>query len=143
MTLSDCPECQQQVSDSAEVCPHCGYPLGTATNPYLTSQDVVDAPRATRRPYYQYGLSLAATPMAVVGIVAILEQQGFRFSQTVLGIGMAACVLPATGLLAFAALDRFVLHRGHPAPRSRFDFRLLVVAIAIGAILLGLAMVTA
>lgn len=23
--LIDCPECRKQVSDSAELCPHCGY----------------------------------------------------------------------------------------------------------------------
>jgi predicted amidophosphoribosyltransferase len=25
--LKDCPECRQSVSDSAELCPHCGYRL--------------------------------------------------------------------------------------------------------------------
>jgi predicted amidophosphoribosyltransferase len=25
--LKECPECQQSVSDSAELCPHCGYRL--------------------------------------------------------------------------------------------------------------------
>lgn len=27
MTLKPCPECNAEVSDSAEVCPHCGYRL--------------------------------------------------------------------------------------------------------------------
>ena len=27
MALIKCPECKKEVSDKAEVCPHCGYPL--------------------------------------------------------------------------------------------------------------------
>ncbi len=27
MSLMKCPECGKEVSTSAEVCPHCGYPL--------------------------------------------------------------------------------------------------------------------
>jgi hypothetical protein len=27
MALIDCPECEQQISNSAATCPHCGYPI--------------------------------------------------------------------------------------------------------------------
>ena len=27
MTLVDCPECSQSISDAAQSCPSCGYPL--------------------------------------------------------------------------------------------------------------------
>ena len=27
MALINCPECNRQISDKAEACPHCGYPL--------------------------------------------------------------------------------------------------------------------
>ena len=27
MSIVNCPECSQQVSDKAAFCPHCGYPL--------------------------------------------------------------------------------------------------------------------
>lgn len=28
MALITCPECGRQVSDAAQVCPNCGYPIG-------------------------------------------------------------------------------------------------------------------
>lgn len=27
MALITCPECRKEISDQAEACPHCGYPL--------------------------------------------------------------------------------------------------------------------
>ncbi len=39
MALIECPECHQQVSDVAEVCPHCGYPI---KNHVKVKQEVVD-----------------------------------------------------------------------------------------------------
>lgn len=142
MPLISCPECQQQISDQAPTCPQCGYPLVCQGNPYLSPSSASAEATTYRRPYYQYGLTLAAIPMAVAGIIAILEQQGFRFSMEAIGIGTAACILPATGLLVYAAVDRFVLHRGVPVSRMRFDLRLLMAAIVIGAAILGLAVVT-
>lgn len=143
MSLISCPECQQQVSDQAPACQQCGYPLHIQGNPYRSPNGVPSEAATSRRPYYHYGLTLAAIPMAVGGIIALLEQQGLQFSMEVLGIGTAVCVLPATGLLAYAALDRFVLHHGLPVAKARFDVRLLLVAIVIGAVLFGLAMVNA
>ena len=32
MALITCPECNQQISDRATACPHCGYPLPVATS---------------------------------------------------------------------------------------------------------------
>lgn len=29
MALIECPECGQNVSDRADACPNCGYPVGT------------------------------------------------------------------------------------------------------------------
>ena len=31
MALITCPECHGQVSDKADVCPHCGYPIAANT----------------------------------------------------------------------------------------------------------------
>ncbi len=30
MPLKTCPDCSNEVSDRAETCPHCGYPLARA-----------------------------------------------------------------------------------------------------------------
>jgi len=27
MSLTNCPACQKQISNSAETCPHCGHPI--------------------------------------------------------------------------------------------------------------------
>jgi hypothetical protein len=38
MALVDCPECTTDVSEHADFCPHCGYPLG---DPDDASRDAV------------------------------------------------------------------------------------------------------
>lgn len=32
MALINCPECSKQISDKAQACPHCGYPINTINN---------------------------------------------------------------------------------------------------------------
>lgn len=33
MALIKCPECGKEISDKAGACPHCGCPIGNATQP--------------------------------------------------------------------------------------------------------------
>ena len=35
MALINCPECSREISDKADACPHCGYPVAKNTTPYL------------------------------------------------------------------------------------------------------------
>lgn len=44
MALINCRECARQVSDRAQSCPHCGYPMGTAAVPAPPTE--TPAPRA-------------------------------------------------------------------------------------------------
>lgn len=38
MSLINCPECQKEVSDKAELCPHCGYRLNDSSKKTFTTQ---------------------------------------------------------------------------------------------------------
>lgn len=57
MSLITCPECNQQISDHAISCPHCGYPLPIAESPSSDEtissipqeQDVVSSETATKQ----------------------------------------------------------------------------------------------
>ena len=52
MTLIECPECRQQVSDTAAACPHCGYAIQNyllASPPTVMASNAVSAPPGTER----------------------------------------------------------------------------------------------
>lgn len=40
MALIDCPECKQQISDTAPICPHCGFAQKPITEPVVINQPV-------------------------------------------------------------------------------------------------------
>lgn len=141
MSLIACPECSQQVSNSAPVCPHCGYPLSPTTNPYQPPQQVVTGTdQGQRRPYFQYGLLLGAFPMAITGIMAFLESRGWQFSDAVLGVGIAICIVPAAGLLAYSVLDRLFINRGKPVARLRASMALSGAILLAAVVWLGAAL---
>lgn len=141
MSLLTCPECRQQVSDRATVCPNCGYPLSPSTNPYHPPQQVAtQTDREQRRPYFHYGLLLGAFPMAMAGVMALLESRGWKSSDAVLGIGIAICVVPATGLLGYSMLDRFLFNRGKPVARLRASMPLLLAILLAAVVWLGVAL---
>lgn len=122
MSLVSCPECNRQVSERAEACPHCGYPLAKAANPYQPPREAITPRNGNERwPYFQYGLMLGAFPMAMTGIAILLRSRGWQFSDEVLGAGTAICILPAALLLAYSLIDRFALNRGKPVSRVRIN----------------------
>lgn len=48
MPLISCPECNQQVSTSADVCPHCGYPLKKETSNVQPTKPIEYENKTTR-----------------------------------------------------------------------------------------------
>lgn len=41
MALFNCPECNNQISDTAEKCPHCGYPLAKVKKSNVVTMEFV------------------------------------------------------------------------------------------------------
>ncbi len=49
MALIPCPECEQDVSDRALACPHCGFPVAEAINQELVELTGVGHARSARQ----------------------------------------------------------------------------------------------
>lgn len=67
MAIVKCPECQQDVSDRALVCPHCGFPL--EPNKKSEPETIMVQKSTTPVPKKTIGIVLAV--IAVIGIVII------------------------------------------------------------------------
>lgn len=52
MSLTKCPECQQEISDQAKSCPHCGYPIDNAI-PIVDASEASSAPVSDNEPSNQ------------------------------------------------------------------------------------------
>ncbi|MEO4084603.1 OB-fold protein [Acinetobacter pittii] len=44
MTLILCPECKREISDQANTCPHCGFPIEKIRNPFLKTNKTGTTP---------------------------------------------------------------------------------------------------
>ena len=115
MALITCPECGKEVSDQAEVCIHCGYPLKklnaktqepvnmTATPVNNTARQVPPPPTVNntkqdfRTPYQKRvaGRKKALIIGAISGflIFILLGQAGFRLLSPVLPVTLVCLVL--------------------------------------------------
>lgn len=81
--LINCPECKHQVSDGANVCPHCGYPLRG------------QAPMQQQIPSQYQADRIAPHGLETRGVVTIQQtSKGYKLLQV---IGVVVAVL---GLLA-------------------------------------------
>ena len=45
--LTQCPECELPVSDKANACPHCGYPLKSSEKQKKKTSQIQQAPAVT------------------------------------------------------------------------------------------------
>lgn len=53
MALIPCPECSREVSDRAENCPHCGYPIQVRSEPDLKRYEIAFDGRVKKKYEYQ------------------------------------------------------------------------------------------
>lgn len=92
--LVQCPECNKDVSDSAEVCPHCGYRLLGREN--LRRCERCDADIVpTRNPHDPFCLSCPLCGKAICGTIP----RGLIY-------GLIAAAIGALVILAIAASNR-------------------------------------
>jgi len=116
MALTRCPECDQEVSDRARMCPHCGYPMGGACGyEYRSERTFLGVPLvhivaghgldpATGKIRIAKGI-IAAGPIAIGGLAfggvsfGLLSFGGMAVGLIALG-GAAIGVLLALGGLA-------------------------------------------
>ncbi len=68
MALIKCPECNKDVSDTAETCPHCGYRLKKVTSKYETVYYNDDRDVDTIARYYRR----RQTANIIIGFLAII-----------------------------------------------------------------------
>ena len=60
MALIKCPECGKEISDKAGACPHCGCPIGNATQPIQNND----------------GKSNKGSKKILIGVVAVVAIAG-------------------------------------------------------------------
>jgi large conductance mechanosensitive channel len=78
MALTECPDCKQSISDLAEDCPNCGYPLA--------DEEAKKAPK----------------PRGLAGFIDFIRKTG------VVGLAIAFIIGVATGVLVNALITDFV-----------------------------------
>ena len=73
MALIPCPECQQQVSDKASSCPHCGNPLKASVSPVSVHAQTARGKTVTTQTTAKNwkGVQLAGIGVMVLGIMFI------------------------------------------------------------------------
>ena len=77
MALITCPECGREISDAAQACPNCGFPLAR--------MDVRPAPAVQAAP-------------AQTGETILVVRRGFALAAAILGtVGLILCMLQAIG----------------------------------------------
>lgn len=74
MALITCPECGKQVSDSAEACPHCGYPIKKKLSEAVpdNSNQTESDPKTPKQKNTKKIIIIAAALIAVVAVVIIV-----------------------------------------------------------------------
>lgn len=76
MALIECPECHKQISDKAEACPNCGYPINKQNNTNNQVQEYLCCPKCHSRELHaeQQGFSggKAMAGAALFGNMGIL-----------------------------------------------------------------------
>ncbi len=89
MALINCPECDAQVSDVAESCPKCGYPIAQAKQ----VRNGVGKTQAIEKTSKYYKIQqLNAALLAVVGVIMLVA-----------GVGTGGVVVAVLGGLGTAA----------------------------------------
>lgn len=101
MSLIKCPECGGMLSDMAEHCPHCGYPVKTPENEKVISEDsVLDNNQIIekRKKFPSTLLVLGALIIAVFTIIVCIPNDAEKDKQT-----LKECLLKPNTLIIYEA----------------------------------------
>lgn len=95
MTLIECPECGREVSDQAEACPDCAFPISAEQDLSQGGSEEVQTIEATGKSYKaQMALGVAGMVLGVIVLVA-----GAANEST--GASIFGATIAGTGLLAY------------------------------------------
>lgn len=95
MALIECPECGHEVSDQAEACPSCAFPVGAERDPSRGKDEEVQTIEATGKSYKaQMALGVAGMILGVIILVA-----GATNEST--GASILGATISGTALLAY------------------------------------------
>lgn len=72
MALMNCPECGKEISDQANACPNCGYPLHPETS---TAKTVTTIPKLSKKAKIILGVSLLAVALIVSSFVLFFNHR--------------------------------------------------------------------
>lgn len=85
MALTPCPECENQISEMATTCPHCGFPVAAQRSTGVDRESTqTPHPQARKR---SSGNLLAAIPTLLVGFALIVYGPSFWFGIAVMAVG--------------------------------------------------------
>ena len=146
MGLIQCPECEGSLSEQAEVCPHCGYPIkkiaaeqaeirkrnaatfvedvNATTNTFTNAQTTNSQPQNQGRPQQTRSTQTVVQPYN--------KQQG-KFKLPMSGMSIAAMVLSLLGPLAVIAVILAIVDLAMNDTNKRHS--LSIVAICISALI--------
>lgn len=71
MALRECPDCHGEVSDQANACPHCGYPISQLKSPPQEENETVSSPSTAEKSSSKH-IYLAAIAIGIFAVIAII-----------------------------------------------------------------------
>ena len=72
MALLKCPECDSQVSDKAQCCPKCGFPVKDMIE--IERKTIQEKKRAKRKKMVEIVLAVVVVCVVVVGVIAVIKR---------------------------------------------------------------------
>lgn len=72
MALMNCPECGKEISDQANACPNCGYPLHSEAS---TAKTISTVPKLSKKAKIILGVSLLAVALIVSSFVLFFNHR--------------------------------------------------------------------
>ncbi len=109
MALIKCPECDKDVSDSAEICPHCGYRLKPAPNNMAVADDEGNQTRRKKAKANDVGGIISGALILIFAIIFIVLAFVGPFNSTLWMTAGIICVVIGVATIGYN-LTRLILH---------------------------------
>lgn len=77
MALIKCPECGKEISDQAQSCPNCGYPINNAQQPPVADFQTSDTATTASPPPKKKGALKIALAIGVLVVIAAVAAFAF------------------------------------------------------------------
>lgn len=87
MSLLICPECGKEISDKAQLCPICGYPLGESSQPQVPSfqegEEHTKQKKKVKKKIKPLHILIPVIGIAVVCVIVVLVMQNNKYNDAV------------------------------------------------------------